>query len=116
MKFSEIKDLISGRIKPKFGDIEQIKIIKQAELRLEKLTKGIELDIHVDDEASSNVEYLHKADLLCVCGCYVSFEIYSDSEDEDPYLFDEINEGCSNCFREYQTYVEPYNFLFAKLV
>lgn len=114
MKFNEIRDFLSGKTKPEFGNLEQIKLIKKAEFRYDNLKNGIELDIYVEDDEPKE-EYLHTADLVCVCGCNVKFEVYSDIIEEDADLFDEMNETCFNCKREYETYTEDWNVLKAKL-
>ena len=45
LDYNKRRDLFSGKIKPKFGNLEHIKAIQGAEYRRTKLSEGMILDI-----------------------------------------------------------------------
>ena len=91
------KDNEGNTIPPEFGNKEQIRLIKQLEIRHDNYTKGFPLDIRVD------TNYSFKTSFTCVCGSEIYLEGESHNEEDALWELKEVKKSCRKCKKEYIT-------------
>lgn len=91
-----------------FGNLEQIKLLKEYESRISELNEGLELDVDFETTYTASVK------IVCVCGKNIFFENEAD-DDEDINCLDNLKKSCRSCKAEYQLFVKE-DALFAKKI